>query len=227
MNRFAKLLVLVCATLGARATQANVFHNYENFTEGFLGTSFSDTGVAYRDANAVSGLYPDGSPFNDTDLGNQFIIENAGLFYDAFPGYGSPVNSLTFGRAYVPGPNLSIGALASAWMDLAVPATAASLDLAFYENGPWGGIQYVLAAVQGGNVVATDSFIISDLGGRDDPTYTTLSVSGAQFDSLHLYAWLNGAYTAPRGMIDNLSITSVPEPATLLGLLLLAVLRRR
>jgi hypothetical protein len=227
MGRFAPSLVFVCAALGSTAAQADVFHDYEDLTEGFLGTSLSHAGVTYRDANTVSGFYPDGNPFNDTELGNQFIIENATLFYNDFPGYGSPVNSLTFGSAYIPGTNLTIGALASAWMDLDVPGTAASLDLAYYENGPWGGIEYVLAAVQGSTVVATDSFIISDLGGRDNPTYATLSVSGVEFDSLHLYAWLTGAYTAPRGMIAHLSITSIPEPTALLGLALLAALRRR
>jgi len=227
MGRFAQLLVLACATLGGSAARADVFHDYENFAEGFLGTSLSYAGVTYHDANTVSGFYPDGTPFNDTDLGNQFIIEDATLFYNDFPGYGSPVNSLTFGTSYVPGANLTIGALASAWMDLDVSATAASLDLAYYENGPWGGIEYVLAAVQGGNVVASDSLIISNLGGRDNPTYATLAISGVEFDSLHLYAWLNDAYTAPRGMIDNLSVTSVPEPTALLGLVLLAAIRRR
>jgi len=137
------------------------------------------------------------------------------------------VKALTFGNVYIPGANLSIGPLASAWMDLDVPGTAASLDLAYYENGPWGGIQYVLAAVRNGNVVASDVLTISDLGGRDNPTYAKLAVGGAEFDSLHLYAWKNDAYSAPRGMIDNLSVTSVPEPAALVGLLLLAALRRR
>jgi hypothetical protein len=227
MGRFAQIVVVVCAMLSGNAARADVFHDYENFAEGFLGTSFSHAGVTYRDSNTVSGFYADGVPFNDTELGNEFIIEDATLLYNDFPGYGSPVKSLTFGSAFIPGTNLSIGALASAWMDLDVPATAASLDLAYYENGPWGGIEYILAAVQGGSVVASDSFIISDLGGRDNPTYATLSVSGVEFDSLHLYAWLNGAYTAPRGMIDDLSITSVPEPAALLGLVLLAGFRRR
>ncbi len=230
MDRFAQLLVgigvTVCLTLGS-AARADVLHDYENFTEGFLGPSFSYAGVTYRDANRVSGFYPGGAPFNETELGNDFIIENATLFYHDFPEYGSPINSLTFGTAYVPGENLTIGPLASAWMDLAVPGTAASLDLAYYENGPWGGIEYVLAAVRNGNVVARDSLIISDLGGRDNPTYATLSVGGVEFDALHLYAWFNGAYSAPRGMIDDLSVTSVPEPAALLALVLVIALRRR
>ena len=207
MVRRAPFLVLVFLPL-ATVARADVFHNYENFAEGFLGESVSYAGVAYRDANRVSGFYPDGTPFNDTELGNEFIIENAALFYRDFPGYGSPINALTFGTAYVPGENLTIGPLASVWMDLAAPGTAASLDLAYYENGPWGGIEYVLAALRNGQVVTSASLTISDLGGRDNPTYATLSVSGVTFDSLHLYAWLHGAYTAPRGMIDDLSVTT-------------------
>ena len=57
-----------------------------------------------------------------------------------------------------------------------------------------------------------------------------MSIAGVEFDQLHLYGWLNNAYTAPRGIIDDLSITAVPEP-TSLGLLgaagLLAARRRR
>jgi Dockerin type I domain len=86
----------------------------------------------------------------------------------------------------------------------------AGLDIAFYENGPWGGIEYRLDALRNGQVVASDSFTISDLGGRDNATYETLAVGGATFDSLHLYAFLDGQYTAPRGMIDDLSIIAAP-----------------
>lgn len=216
MRRITGVLAgVACAGLFCGAATADVFENYESFPEGFLGTSFANAGVSYRDANAVSGFYPDGIPFNDTELGNQFIIERATPFYGDFPGYGSPNNSLTFGSAFIPGDNLTIGALASAWMDLTDLSDSASLDIAFYENGPWGGIEYRLDAVRNGSVVATDSFVISDLGGRDNATYRTLSVSGATFDSLHLYASLNGSYTAPRGMIDDLAVRAVPEPASL------------
>ena len=222
--------ILVGALALATAANADVFHDYEGLTEGFLGNTYSANGVTYRDVNNVSGVQPDGSTFGPGDFGDQLIIEDATDFYADFPTYGSSHNALTFGSAFVPGPNLSIGALASVYIDIAQPASAASFDIAFYENGPWGGIVYHLDALQGGNVVASDSFTISDLGGRDNATFRTMSVSGTTFNGLHLYATLNGNYTGPRGMIDNLSITSaVPEPATLLalGIPALAVLRRR
>lgn len=215
--------------LSASVASANVFHNYENFTEGFLGTSLYHDGVTYHDVNGVSGVFPDGGTFDPSDIGDQLIIEKATFLYNDFPGYGSPNKAMTFGTTFIPGDNLSIGALATTWMDLDQKANAASMDLAYYENGPWGGIEWHLDALLNGSVVASDTLVISNLGGRDNPTFTTLTVSGVEFDSLHLYAQFDGEYSAPRGIIDDLTITSVPEPASLalLGALSALALRRR
>lgn len=219
----------LAALTAASLAQADVFDDYEALSEGFKGETFTHNGVTYRDVNRVSGFYPDGVPFNDTENGNEVIVERATLFYNDFPTYGSPVNSLTFGSAFINGDNVSIGALASVWIDLPEVSSAASFDLAFYENGPWGNIEWRLEALRNGQVVTSDLEIISNLGGRDNPTFKTMSVSGVEFDQLHLYAWLNGNYTAPRGMMDNLSVTAVPEPTSLGALALCgaALLARR
>lgn len=215
----------------ATMAHADIFANYENLSEGFLGSSYTDQGVTYRDVNNVSGVQPDGNPFGPGDMGDQVIVERAVPLYADFPGYGSPNNALTFGSAFINGDNLSIGALASVYMDINQSAIAASFFIAFYENGPWGNIEYHLDALHNNSVVASDSFLIADGGGRDNPTFTTMSVSGPAFETLHLYATLNGNYVAPRGIIDDLSITTapVPEPATMLtvGLGALALLRKR
>lgn len=230
MHRLHRAAVMAATTLSlAGVAAADVFETYESFAEGFLGTGFTSQGVTYRDANNVSGFFPDGAPFTPTDLGQQFIIEQADVIYTDFPSYGSPVNALTFGTSFIPGTNVTIGPLASVYMDLPELSNEASVDLVYYENGPWGNIEYTLAAELGGSVVATDSFLISDLGGRDNPAFRTLSISGVQFDTLHLFATLNGDYTAPRGIIDNLRTVAVPEPASvaLLGLAAVGLLRRR
>lgn len=198
-----KLAIKVSAALVAAlalvpvAQATTVVIDYEDLTEGMQGDPLTHQGVTYHDLNNVSGVFPDGSTF-DPQPGDEFVIENAGLFYNDFPAYGSPVNSLTFGIAFVPGSNLTIGPLSTVTMDLDGVATAASLDLGFYENGPWGGIEFHLNAIHEGQVVASSSFAISDLGGRDNPAASSLSVSAPAFTQLHFYATF-GASTPCRG----------------------------
>ncbi len=217
----AGALVLAPAALGSQ------LHTYEDLAEGAYGESLAYNGANYFDINQVSGFFPDGAPFVPSDLQNEVVIEQADLFYNDFPDYGSPVNAMTFGWVFIPGENLSIGPLASAWIGFDEVATSASFDLAYYENGPWGGIEYIVDALFRGNVVASDSFVISDLGGRDNPTFSTMSIDGVDFDSLHIYAMLNGDFTAPRGMIDDLAFTTVPAPGSLLTLAAAGLIARR
>ena len=181
--------------------------NYDDLIEGSLDTSTVYNGVSYHDVNGIGGVFPDGSTFTPADVGDQLIIEDATDFYVDFPDYGSSPNSLTFGSAYIPGPNLTIGPLVRVTMDLDQPASAATVDIAFYENGPWGDIAIHLDALDAGTVVAIDAITIANGGGRDNPTTATLSVGGAMFDSLRLYATYGDQPSAPRVMIDDLTLT--------------------
>ncbi|MBU0717763.1 MAG: PEP-CTERM sorting domain-containing protein [Planctomycetes bacterium] len=231
MNRFGTVFgLLVAVWFASVPVFGDVFANYEDLAEGIYGLSFTHQGLTYRDVNLVSGQMPDGSTFEvPEDFRRNVIIEDSTDFYTDFPDFGSPVNTLTFGMGYIVGPNLSLGPLASVWIDIEELSQSVSFDLGFYENGPWGGIEYHFDALLDDVVVGSDSFVISDLGGRDNPTWSTMSISGVQFDQLHLYAWYDGMYSMPRGIIDDLMITAVPEPATfgLLALAGLAALRRR
>jgi hypothetical protein len=95
-------------------------------------------------------------------------------------------------------------------MDLDVPANAASVDIGYYENGPWGRIVIHLDALDAGTVVASDSVTIADGGGRDNDTVGVLSVAAESFDALRLYATYEDQPSAPRVLIDNLVLTPVP-----------------
>lgn len=212
-----KQMTIVCALSAGSALAGTTVSNYDDLAEGFLGTSYSYNGVNYQEVNSVDGFYPDGTPFVagaggiDT-LGNQIIVENAGLLYNDFPTWGSANNALTFGTSFIPGDNLTIGALSYMEMGLDSAADSASVELAFFENGPWGNIVLHFEAYMGNTLIDADTYTMSNLGGRDNPAITTLSLDGAAFDSMRLYATLNGDYTAPRVMMDNLSLTTVPAP---------------
>ncbi len=184
--------------------------DYDDLTEGFLGASFLYRGVSYHDVNDIGGVFPDGSTFTPDDVGRDFIIEDATDLFVDFPTFGSSPNVLTFGTSLVPGPNVTIGALVQASMDLAQPASAASLEAAFYENGPWGGIVLHLDAFLDGVQVATDSLTLSNLGGRDNVATHTFSISGVTFDALRFHATWDDQPTAPRVLIDNLRLTPAP-----------------
>lgn len=221
-------MIGVAATAGAALATTTV-SNYDNLAEGFLGTSFTYDGVTYHDCNDVGGVFPDGSTFSAGDVGNTFIIERATLLYNDFPSWGSANNALTFGTAYINGDNLSLGAFVRASMDLPQVADSVTMQMAFYENGPWGGIEFHLEAYRNGGLVGSDSFSIADGGGRDNIAFDSLSVNGVQFDALRVFATFGGDYSAPRLLVDDLAISYVPAPASLGGLAAMGgmLLRRR
>ncbi len=193
---------------------------YDELAEGHAGTSFHHDGVTYRDLNEVNGMWPgpENEPFGpgavaDGGLGNQFVIEDAGLLFDDFPEFGSAPNVLNPGDLFysLPGPNLSLGPLASLWMDLDEVAYGAGAELVYFENGPWGGIEVSLEAFLGGESVAVTRFEITsdDPEGRDNVSHRAIALpDDVAFDALHLYARRldNGEYTAPRIMLDNLRL---------------------
>jgi hypothetical protein len=232
-----KKAITLTAILGACATVSSAGNTtvstYDDLTEGFYGNSFYYNGVTYNQVNNVHGVFPDGSTFEPgsgvNGLGDEVIVENAALFYEEFTSWGSANNALTFGSAYIVGGNVSLGAISTVTMGLDEVADFASLEMAYYENGPWGGIVYHLDAFSRGSLVASDSFTIADGGGRDDIALATLTVDGAEFDTLQLYATFGNEFTAPRILVDNLTITSVPAPSALalLGMGALGASRRR
>ncbi len=195
---------MIAALLAAPTASLAQTVDFEDLTEGFKGTTFEYAGMFFQDINQVSGVFPDGSTFGPQEF-DEVTIEDATFFYNDFPMWGSPVNALTFGSAFVPGENLSIGRISSATIVLDEDQTSVSMQIAYYENGPWGGIQFHLDAIQLGEVVGSaDPITISDLGGRDNIALGELSISGVEFDELHLYATFGDEFSLPRILIDDI-----------------------
>lgn len=227
-------LVALAATTGASAVP--FVETYESLSEGFYGESYTHNGLTYRKVNDQPGVFPSGETFPASQtgtfdgLGGNIMVEDATFLYNDFPTFGSPSKALTFGHSYVTGPNLSLGALSTVWIDLSTPADAASFDMSYYENGPWGGIVYHLDALNGTTVVASDTFTIAGDGtGRDNIAFENLAVTSATpFNTLHVYATYGAEYSGPRILMDNLTLNLVPEPTSLAALSAgTLVLRRR
>ncbi len=195
------------------ATAQPTVIDFEDLVEGPQGIPFVHQGITWYDLNNVSGVFPGGDPFGPQPY-DQAIVEDATLFYFDFPEYGSPVNALTFGTSWIPGESLSLGRLSTVTLDLDAPAVGLALDIGYYEDGPWGGIVYHLDALAGTTVVASDSFILSDGGGRDNLAVSRLAVAGPPFDHVQIYATYGAEYSMPRALIDDLTIRYATDGPT-------------
>ena len=219
--------ILMAVLAGAAAPAFAQFADFDLDDEGFYGDSYSYGGIDFFDCNNVNGFYPDGQPFTPEELGTQFIIERAIVVYNDFPDYVSSPNMLNFGKAFVNGDSVTLGPIATFSMSAGAAYSHGSLDLVYYENGPWGGIEVTLEALARGAVVGSTSFTVSDLGGRDNPTATNMMISGVEFDTMRLYATLGGEYTTLRGLVDNVNFVPAPGVLTVAGLGLAGLTRRR
>lgn len=224
MRTITTLAVLAAAAATASAQFAA---NFDSDAEGFYGDSYSDGGISFFDCNNVNGFYPDGQPFTPDELGTQFIIERAVVVANDFPDYVSSPNMLNFGKSFIDGDNVTLGPIATFSMSAGSAVSEGSLDLVYYENGPWGGIDVTLEALSRGSVVGSSSFTVADGGGRDNPAAVHMSVAAASFDTMRLYATLNGDYTTLRGLVDNVNLVPAPGALSVAGLGLLGLARRR
>jgi len=194
--------------------------DFDTQTEGFKGTSFVIDGITFSDVNAVSGLNPDGSNFIPFEYGDQVVIEKADYLFNDFPGVVSPMNVLGFGGSYIAGPNLTINIVSTVSMDPGQTCTGVELDLLYFQNGPWGGIEIHLDALDGsGAVVTRETVVISDLGGRDSLTPHHFNLSAPAFESVRLHAnFANGVNTVFSGVADNVTFHAAPPcPADMNG----------
>ncbi len=199
-----KKLIAMTAALIAGTTGAQTL-NFDSETEGFLGTSHDFSGVTVFAVNQNSGINPDGSTYGPGDYGDQVVIEDANALANDFPAV-SPDNVLGFGSSFVPGDNLTINLMSQVFISPNTLVDFFAVDLFYYENGPWGGIEVIVEGSNRGTPVVSDSFIISDLGGRDNVTHAHVELTGASFDTVRIYSKMpDGTETVFATVMDNIS----------------------
>ncbi len=204
----AAAIATLAASAGIASAQSS---NFDSFAEGFYGQTFTFDGITFSDTNNLNGVNPDGQAFTPADIGTELIIEDSTYIYNDFPTVISPFNTLTFGRAYVNGPNLSLGALCTVTFTAGVDVSEASFDLIYLDELVWEGILVTLEAFDDGQVVATESFVITSHNPgdrRDIVDWRRWTMSGVTFDTLRLSATLNGTPTTFRALLDDVEFVT-------------------
>jgi hypothetical protein len=185
--------------------------SFDNFSEGFSGTTLTDAGVTFFDLNqGLSELLPYTFYIDTTTenyLGSSF----------------SPPNYLTFG-SFAEGADAAFGRFSSMSITTGNVESSVSLDLfsqLFYPSNA----VLTLEALQGGSVVASTSASVSDFEvvGNSDLRQQTLSIRGLEFDELRLSAAGTEEDSVAFIGVDNVRI-SVPEPTSVFGILVLGAL---
>ena len=207
------MIVAIAAIAAVASANAELAH-FDDLQEGGFFPTLVNGGITFHDYDArFPGVPPP----------NQFCIEDASGDLTGMPGF-SPNNTLGF-FGYSPGTGTAFSRIGEIWFDAAVPGIEASLEL-FVTTEP--GNIVTLEAYSGGSVVASD---VVDLSFTPFMEHFTMSVTGATFDTLRLVGegpQNDGTFFA---VVDNVSITTVPEPGTFIalgaGLALLAFKRRR
>ena len=190
------------------------FANFDDLVEGQTFTTLTNGGITFHDYDA---RFPGSPP------PNIFCIEDASGDLTGLPGYSSP-NTLGF-FGYSPGSGTAFSRVGEIWFDAAVPGTDVSLEL-FVVSDPANIV--TMEAYSGGAVVGTDIVNLNFAGFMD---HFTMSIGGVAFDTVRLVGTGPNNEGTFFAVVDNVSITTVPEPGTFIavgaGIALLALRRRK
>ncbi len=201
MNRYwIGLSAAACFVLGGAnlAEALPLVATFDQISEGKTFASFTDDGITFSNLNRYG-------------LEGDFVIESGtsaenGAFF-------SPPNYLSTG-GFIPGLGESFGRFGSADITFGDDATFASLDL--FTSSGFDNVLTLNASLDG-TLVASDTITLPLTG--TGVSHQTLSISGVTFDHLQLVSSGPANDGASFIGIDNVAIdtlTSVPEPATLL-----------
>lgn len=212
INWHRKILALgIISSLGFTTPSLAAVANFDSLTPAFSGLSVTDDGVTF--SNLIAGFR-----FQRP----QFLIQSNNQFE---PFFSSP-NYLTFGIPDVE--DSIVGSFGS--MNIKPTQVSESISLDVVTLNPSLGVggpflppdkdSLVLEAFFQGEKVGITSVLLSDFdqfNSSDQYLSTTLSLSGVKFDQLQLYtprAFTDGVIHLA---IDDVTISAVPEPLTILG----------
>jgi hypothetical protein len=207
----AVLFTGIAATICAKPSQAANLADFDSLTEGFYPTLTSG-GVTFSNLD-------DFTPLTPTDL---FAIDNATPDLNGISGY-SPPNVLGF-NGFGPGEGVVFTRLGSFDFATGSQASSASLVWIAFDNAAGSTLQ--LQGIRNGNVVNSASI---NLNTTFQITSLTLSLGPGTYDSFKVVAHGTTQDGAVFGVIDNVTVNPVPEPAALGALVLAMVIvpRRR
>lgn len=205
---------LIALAFGHSLAYATIYTaTFDDLGEGPVGTSFSDGGLTFSD---IDERIPEPSIYS-------FDIDQATA---TLPPPFSPPNVLTFG-GYIPGPECAFGRFGSAWIDFSGIGSSASLDVFSLAGYPQNTLS--LEAWDGSTMVASVS---TSFANPNTIQYSSLALNNvAPFDRLELVSSGPVDYGVSFIDLDNVSVTTVPEPNGLslmiLGFVTAICLRRR
>lgn len=171
---------------------------FDDLTEGFSQTVV-DGGITFYDYDSRE---------SDNPPPNYFAIDDeTGSF--SVSGFSGP-NVLNF-NVYSVGPGGGLGHIGEFWMTNGEVSTSASLDFFTLGNGNSVSLEaYMNGAVVGSTTITP---VLSN-----SRVHYSLSLSGVSFDSLRFTVSGPNAEESINGVVDNVRISAVPEPMTILVL---------
>jgi hypothetical protein len=185
---------------------------FDSFAEGTFGHTIVDDGITFSNLDQYFGTGP-----NDN-----FTIEDASADLASQPNFSSP-NCLGFG-GWSPGPGAAFTRLGA--FDFGTGATAQSADLDIYSFANDSGMTITLQGLFNGNVVNS---AVLNVPSSFQIQQSHLTLPNATYNAFHIVSQGPTNQGATFVLMDNVRVTTVPEPATLavLGLGALLIRRRR
>ena len=215
-NRIIALLTVAACALGNPAARAGQVYtaNFDDLSEGAEGPTFSDGGLNFSGLETREPNFPS----------DYFYIDEATATLSA--PFTAP-NALAF-DGYAIGPSAGFGRFGSCWIDFNGVGSSASLDV--FSFAPYGLLDYSqntlsLEAWNGTTLVATASTSFANQLGIQERSLVLSNI--APFDRVELISSGPVDYGASFILVDNVSVTTVPEPTALLMLPLVALMLQR